>query len=77
MAERLREVAELSAVARVVLLGEQTEPVADGEETVQDDASVVGPADQGEGLGQPPGADEEASLVAGNPSAPTSSPAVR
>src|SRR3546814_15407414 len=52
MRERLREVAELAAEPRVVLLGEQAEVVAQCEQALEQRLGVAPAADHGVGVGR-------------------------
>ncbi|MFC7793758.1 HAD family hydrolase [Streptomyces cinereoruber] len=63
-AEPLRKVAELTSGLRVVLLGEETDVVAQRPQRGEDGLRLVDAAGPGEALGQPAGADQEMPLVA-------------
>src|SRR6185312_2142139 len=67
MAERLREVADLPMPVHVVLLGEQTEVVAQAEEPLEQRTSLRDPAVDRKGTDQPKRAGQELPLVAGQP----------
>src|SRR5258708_9086619 len=59
MAEGLREVALQALGPGLVLLGEQAEVVADGEQALEQLLGVGQPADRDVGVGQPEAAGEE------------------
>ena len=65
VAEGLREVADLPAVARVVLLAEQPDIVAHGQQPLEQPHRVAGPADQAQRVHQPEAAGQEGSLGTG------------
>ena len=61
--EGLGEVAHLALGHGVVFLGQQTEVVAEADQTIEQGVGVVVPADQVEAVGQPEGTGQEGPLV--------------
>ena len=67
MGERLGEVAHQASGHRVVLLGQETEVVAQSQQPVEELAGVVVAAQQREAVGQPERAGQKGPLPAGQP----------
>src|SRR4051812_12715947 len=65
VAEGLREVADLALQARVPLLGEEAQVVAERQELLEELAGLVDPADHREVVRHPERAGQERALVAG------------
>ena len=63
MGERLREVPDLSLERRMILLGEEADVVADGEQPLEQRARLVVPALQQIVVGEPEGAGEECAFA--------------
>ena len=71
VAERLREVADAGGRARVVLLGQQPDIVAQRQQPLEQLARLVAAADQREVVGQPERARRNAPSPGGSPSTPS------
>ena len=67
MRERLREVAELAALLRIVLLGEQPDVVAQRQQRSKSSLGLVAAALQREVVGEPERAGEERALAGRQP----------